>query len=152
MSVIRRIAAVIILVFVGCGPDARSGSESAVATNIAAQSAAQPDAFKYDAQVVMGLGQNDCGKMTADLRADPTQLPTGITPRAVVGAMYTHYAEGFITGANFRSLQTRQGSPNVGESISPEALLAAIEQYCEQHPLNKVLNAVAVVYVQLAAR
>jgi hypothetical protein len=103
----------------------------------------------YDSSVVMGVGQNDCGKMTADLRGAGDAFPH--LPQ-VVSAIYIHYAAGFVTGSNFYSTQVQRGNPNVGLNTSPEAVLEALKQYCEQHPLDKVAVALADVYRQLEAQ
>jgi hypothetical protein len=146
MSATRWIAAVLVLVLVGCGPDARRASDSTVPAKITGQRATQPSPFNYDTGMVWGFALHDCGTMTNNL----------LTNRDVWGFHYMNYATGFLSGANFRTVETRQGNPNVGATLdaatAPQALLAATEQYCEQHPLDKVGTALGDVYRQLAAR
>jgi hypothetical protein len=71
------------------------------------------------------------------------------TNRNVWREFYSNYATGFITGANFHAVFT-QGNINVGKNTSPDALSAAMELYCSQHPLEKVFYALASVYNELA--
>ena len=115
--------------------------QSAVATNITGQTP-QPSQFNYAGYFVRGVGNTDCGKMTDELR----------TSRELWSSNYVNYGWGFFTGANFVSSMRKQGNNNVGADTSPEAFLAAMEQYCGQHPLEKVVDALASVYDQLAAR
>lgn len=114
-------------------------AQSTVTKNIAGQ-ATQPRQFAYDGYSIRGGGGSDCGTMTSDLRKD----------REYWGTFYTTYATGFLTGANFHAMATKRGNPNVGKAASSEALLAALEQYCGQHPLDLVVDALRDVYYQLA--
>ena len=115
-------------------------AQSVVTTNIAGRTL--PRQFGDDSYTVKGVGSADCGKMIDSVRQD----------RARWGDYFTNYASGFLTGANFVSLGRQQGNFNVGAGTSPEALLAAMEQYCGQHPLETVADALEDVYVQLSTR
>jgi hypothetical protein len=131
MSVTRWMVAVVGVVLV----------QSVLTTHITGQ-ASQPRQFNYDHYEILGLGTADCGKMTSDLR----------TNRERYTNFYLFWTQGFITGANWCAAAAKQGNPRVGEDTSPDALLAAMEQFCGQHPLNKVADAAGIVYLQLAER
>jgi hypothetical protein len=88
---------------------------------------------------VFGIGSVDCGKLMSDLRTNRSSRET----------FFESYFTGFLTGANFRAGVGGTGPTDVGKGTSPEALLAAVEQYCGNHPLDTVANALEDVYTQL---
>lgn len=116
-------------------------AQSTFARDVTEQAKQAPQ-LAYENYSIRGGGGSDCGTMTNDLRKD----------RAYWGTFYTTYATGFLTGANFHSMVTKRGNPHVGKDASTEALLAATEQYCAQHPLELVVYALADVYFQLAEK
>lgn len=99
----------------------------------------QPTTIDYTHYWLAGLATRDCGKLTDDLRKG----------RDVWQSLYEHYLTGFVTGANYHATVVLKGLPSVGRSVSPEALLATIEQYCAAHPLDSVGSATEDLYMQL---
>ena len=116
-------------------------AQSSVARNVAGQ-ATQPGRSAYDSYGVFGRGAVDCGRTTNDLRLDRAEWEPDIM----------NFIQGYLTGANFHALLTKRGNPHVGKSASPQALLAAVELHCGQHPLDNLGDALESVYLQLAEK
>ena len=115
-------------------------AQTVVARNIAGQTTQRQ--YNYDSYRMLGYANTDCGKMTSDLRDN----------RKGWELDYMTYATGFLTGANYHACVTKRGNPKVGQGTSAEALLAAVEQYCGQYPLKKVVDALDSVYLQLSVK
>jgi hypothetical protein len=92
--------------------------------------------------LMLGSGAADCGQLTSNLRRS----------RELWATHYTSYTVGFLTGANYHAHISKQGNVGVGENTSVEAMLAALEQYCAAHPLDKVSTALEDLYRQLESR
>ena len=92
---------------------------------------------------VMGVGgSTTCGDMTRNLNAD----------RESWSGVYTNYAHGFVTGANFAGYVAKQPNTNVGLfDITPDAVIAAVNRHCQTYPAKGMHEAVARVYSELAS-
>jgi hypothetical protein len=88
------------------------------------------------------VGAVGCSTFTNELRSERSSSP----PIYMTQALFRTYITAFITGANFHAMKTGQGSAFVGKDTTTDAVFAALEQYCGNHPLDRVVDAVQDVY------
>jgi len=86
---------------------------------------------------VAGIGATACGKIAQDYRQYPTHIGT---------AMMT-WAQGFMSGANIASLQN--GQYRDLQAMTVEAQEQSLRNYCDQHPMAELAEAVIVLYKKL---
>ena len=86
---------------------------------------------------VAGIGATACGKIAQDYRQYPTHIGT---------AMMT-WAQGFMSGANICSLE--HGQYRDLQAMTVEAQEQSLRNYCDQHPMAELAEAVIVLYGKL---
>lgn len=89
-------------------------------------------AFAAERFSVYGLGTNSCGKYLADRQNDGNKFDT------VVAAQYSDWVRGFISGYNAGTT----GKQVATEELSRPTIVAYLDKYCRDNPLNYVMSGV----------
>ena len=84
----------------------------------------------FSEYVIMGLGSNSCGKFADMYKKDPP-----------AENWYFYWTQGYMSAFNNVSIAAEKPWRDLS-AMSVEAQAAHIRRYCDQHPLEKYIDAV----------